>query len=59
MSNAPADPNPMSDPVYQKFVEDCAESCSCPHGVCDGVLAGGFCDEIGLEDDIEEARRRV
>jgi hypothetical protein len=35
------------DPEYQKFVESMVPHCHCAerHRPCDGVLAGGLCDE--------------
>ena len=38
---------------YQAFLSECAKHCRCTHSICDGVLAGGFCDEI-IEDDSDE-----
>lgn len=38
------------DPNYQKFVAEQAKHCRCTRGVCEGVLAGGPCDE-DIEDD--------
>ena len=40
-------------PEYQAFLEACAKECRCTHSICDGVLAGGLCDEI-IEDDRDE-----
>lgn len=40
----------MDSPDYQAFVEDVAKYCRCSHGPCDGVLAGGMCDELDLAD---------
>ncbi len=40
-------------PEYQAFLESCAKECRCTHSICDGVLAGGLCDEL-IEDDREE-----
>lgn len=49
--------------AYEKFwIEECTRFCICqaPHDrPCDGVLAGGMCDELGheprfdVEDEIE------
>lgn len=46
--------NPLDDPDYQKFVEELAEKCTCtPCGArpCDGLLAGGLCDDMHPDDD--------
>jgi hypothetical protein len=43
-----------SDPEYQKLVDDLAAKCRCrPASMrpCDGLLAGGLCDDLNLEDD--------
>ena len=38
------------DPDYQLFLESMARFCHCDDGgPCDGVLAGGLCDEIHEE----------
>ena len=34
---------------YQVFVEEHAKHCRCSNGPCDGVLAGGTCDEMYAE----------
>lgn len=42
------------DAQYQAFVESMVKHCRCapPHSCpCDGVLAGGLCDEMGREPD--------
>lgn len=42
------------DAAYQQFVEESAKHCRCqaPHPCpCDGVLAGGICDEMTNEPD--------
>lgn len=42
------------DPAYQQFVEESAKYCRCqpPHArPCDGVLAGGLCDEMSNEPE--------
>lgn len=46
------DENIYETPEYQEFVDECSKRCRCSRGVCDGVLAGGFCDEI-IEDEPE------
>jgi hypothetical protein len=46
--------NATDDAAYQAFVEEMAKHCRCapPHpNPCDGVLAGGLCDELGNEPD--------
>ena len=41
-----------SDPEYQAFVEEQAKYCRCSHdSPCAGVLAGGMCDDIQLDED--------
>ena len=41
-----------NDPNYQAFVAEAAKHCHCDpfFGVCAGVLAGGFCDDMQLDD---------
>lgn len=43
-----------SDPEYQAFVEGQLKHCRCAsrYAPCDGVLAGGMCDD--MQDDDEE-----
>lgn len=46
--------DPTHDAAYQAFVDECAKHCVCerPHPCpCDGVLAGGLCDEMTNEPD--------
>lgn len=51
-SAAPADMT--DDPAYQAWVESMAKHCRCSHDCpCDGVLAGGLCDDR-QEDWIDE-----
>lgn len=38
------------DAGYQQYIAGCAKECRCLYAVCAGVLAGGFCDEIGLDE---------
>ena len=38
-------------PEYQAFVEEQAKYCRCTRGPCDGVLAGGMCDELIDDED--------
>lgn len=46
--------DPYSTPEYAAFVESMAKHCRCTRScLCDGVLAGGMCDEI-IEDDYDE-----
>lgn len=48
-SGAPADMT--DDPQYQAWVESMAKHCRCSNDrPCDGVLAGGLCDDI--QDDL-------
>lgn len=49
------EPVDMTDDLeYQKFVESMVQYCHCAerHRPCDGVLAGGLCDNI-QEDDCD------
>ena len=44
--------DPYDTPEYHAWVESMAKSCHCAHNKpCDGVLAGGMCDNI--QDDPE------
>ena len=46
-------PEQYDDPEYQKFVEEMAKVCKCTplsDRPCDGLLAGGLCDEMHLEE---------
>lgn len=47
----------VDDPHYQEFVEGQRKHCRCTSRIapCDGVLAGGMCDNI--QDDPEDERR--
>lgn len=39
---------------YERFVNEMAQHCTCqpPHPCpCDGVLAGGLCDQMGHDPD--------
>lgn len=50
----PKDEDPYQSEEYQKFVESMVEHCRCtPEGnrPCDGVLAGGLCDDLHWERD--------
>ena len=42
------------DPDYQAFVAEQVKHCRCSHKPCDGVLAGGPCDELDLTEDEED-----
>jgi len=42
------------DPDCQAFVQEQAKHCRCSHGPCDGVLAGGPCDEIRYDDEEDD-----
>jgi hypothetical protein len=46
--------NMASDPEYQAFVEGQRKYCQCSdkYAPCDGVLAGGMCDDV--QDDIDD-----
>ena len=48
-------PDMSTDPEYQRFVESQVKHCRCSRNrPCDGVLAGGPCDDIqhDYEDDL-------
>jgi len=50
----PKDEDPYQSEEYQRFVESMAEHCHCTpghHRPCDGVLAGGICDDMQWEND--------
>jgi hypothetical protein len=56
MSSPEPTSDPYDSPEYQRFVEDMAKHCRCspPHDCpCAGVLAGGICDDLGNDPDIE------
>lgn len=42
---------PQDDPEYQKMVEELALQCTCTGAdkPCDGLLAGGLCDDMHQE----------
>lgn len=46
----------VDDADYQSFVNSMAQHCRCASSYrpCDGVLAGGPCDEIGGEESLDE-----
>lgn len=48
----PKPDDPFESEEYARFVEEMAKSCRCAPSVrpCDGVLAGGVCDGLGLQD---------
>lgn len=54
--NGPRELPDESDEDYERFVAEMAKDCYCApnYGVCAGVLAGGFCDALGV-DQVEEA----
>lgn len=47
------DPDPYQTMEYQRFVESMVPHCRCRSQdcPCDGVLAGGLCDDIQDESD--------
>jgi len=48
--------DPMDDPEYQAFVDKLAQVCKCSHDKpCDGLLAGGMCDNIQSSDERDES----
>lgn len=54
--NAPTpEPDPHDSPEYQAFVESMVPFCHCAQNrPCDGVLAGGICDDIQDDDLFDE-----
>lgn len=45
--------SPFDDPAHQKLVQEMATQCKCtPHSSrpCDGLLAGGMCDDLHLDE---------
>lgn len=48
--------DPYSSEEYQSFCEEMAEECECfPDCPCDGVLAGGPCDQIQREESEDQS----
>lgn len=47
--------DPYDTPEYQAFVEEMAKHCRCSprYRPCDGVLAGGVCDQMVDEPDFD------
>jgi hypothetical protein len=46
---------PHKDPAYQAMVEELAKQCRCSHDQpCDGLLAGGLCDDLQWDKSEEE-----
>ena len=44
--------DPTYEPAYQAFVDEMAKLCRCSHDKpCDGLLAGGLCDNIQGSDE--------
>ena len=51
----PKEEDPHQSEEYQKFVESMAQHCRCAKDrPCDGVLAGGICDDIQDDEDLFE-----
>jgi hypothetical protein len=53
MSNQSKYPDPTDDPAYHVFVESMVQYCKCEplsFRPCDGVLAGGLCDQINWNE---------
>lgn len=46
------------NPKYKRWLEECAKDCHCCpicwDFPCDGVMAGGLCDDMCICDDYEE-----
>lgn len=51
MNTPPKEEDPYESEEYQRFVESMVPHCHCAerHRPCDGVLAGGLCDN--MQDD--------
>ena len=49
-------PEEYDSPDYQRLVAELVKHCRCTRGPCDGVLAGGMCDDIQDDEpeDIED-----
>lgn len=56
MSTPTQEPDPYDSPEYQAFVDSMVPFCHCARmRPCDGVLAGGMCDDIqDMEDPFDE-----
>lgn len=53
--------DPANDPDYQAFIASMEKFCRCDYDrPCDGVLAGGLCDETReeMDDECHELWRR-
>lgn len=52
----PTDADPFQSADYQRFVESMVPHCRCSGDrPCDGVLAGGLCDDVQEEREDEVA----
>lgn len=50
--NKRAIPEPQDDPQYQQIIVELAKMCKCSHDQpCEGLLAGGLCDNAQHGDD--------
>lgn len=51
--NTRVEPDPTNTPEYQQFVASMVPHCRCKEGnrPCDGVLAGGPCDEVREDEE--------
>lgn len=38
--------DPTDDPAYQAWLADLATQCRCSDKPCDGLMAGGLCDDL-------------
>lgn len=55
------EPDPLDDPGYQEWLEDCAQGCECCPSCwdvpCPGCQAGGMCDRIPCSCDYDGEER--
>lgn len=54
--NEPSETTPYDDPAYQALVEELAKQCRCTplsERPCDGLLAGGVCDDMHWDERAE------
>ncbi len=61
-SNPPEPEDPTDSPEWQVWIEGLAKHCRCrDNRPCDGLMAGGPCDELGdLGDELlEDADERL
>jgi hypothetical protein len=42
---------------YWAIAAEQAKSCRCKYGPCDGVLAGGECEEVDLDKETDQCQK--